>query len=262
MGTIFTYIILLVFDCVYLHIISSNSVGVTVITNEKNELIPTRTVTGWRICMDYKKLNKATRKDHFPLPFIDQMLDRLTGKKFYCLLDGYSGYNQIAITPEDQEKTTFACPYGTFAFRRMPFRLCNAPATFQRCMMAIFTDFIEKSMEIFMDDLSVFGDTFQTCLNNLEQVLQRCEETNLVLNWEKCHFMVQEGIVLGHKISKEGIEVDKAKIEVIEKLPPPTSIKGIRSFLGHAGFYRRFIKDFSKISKPLCQLLQQDTQFV
>ncbi|XP_024017688.1 uncharacterized protein K02A2.6-like [Morus notabilis] len=104
--------------------------GMTVVENEKNELIPTRTVTGWQICMDYKRLNKATRKDHFPLPFIDQMLDRLASKEFYYLLDGYSGYNQIVIAPEDQHKTTFTCPFGTFVFRRMPFGLCNAPTTF------------------------------------------------------------------------------------------------------------------------------------
>ena len=132
--------------------------------------------------MDYRRLNKATRKDHFPLPFIDQMLDRLAGKDFYLFLDGYSGYNQIVIAPNDQHKTTFTCPYGTFAFRRMPFGLCNAPATFQRCMMAIFTDMVEQFVEVFMDDFSVFGDSFDSCLGNLAKVLQRCEETNLVLN--------------------------------------------------------------------------------
>ena len=118
--------------------------------------------------MDYRRVNKATRKDHFPLPFIDQMLNRLAGKDFYCFLDGYSGYNQIAISPEDQEKTTFACPYGTFAFQRMSFGLCNALATFKRCMMALFSDLIEKTVEIFMDDFLVFRESFQICLGNLE----------------------------------------------------------------------------------------------
>ena len=123
--------------------------GFIVIRNERNELIPTRTVTGWRVCIDYRKLNTSTRKDHFPFPFIDQMLDRLAGHPYFCFLDGYSGYNQIVIEPEDQEKTTFTCPYGTFAFRRMPFGLCNAPATFQRCMMSMFSDLAEDVMEIF-----------------------------------------------------------------------------------------------------------------
>ncbi|CAM8947908.1 unnamed protein product [Rhodiola kirilowii] len=235
--------------------------GMTVIKNEKNELIPTRTVTGWRMCVDYRKLNQATKKNHFPLPFIDQMLERLAKHDYFCYLDGYSGFFQIPIHPQDQEKTTFTCPYGTFAYRRMPFGLCNAPGTFQRCMMAIFSEFIEKIMEVFMDDVSVYGSSFDDCLANLARVLKRCIETNLVLNWEKCHFMVQEGIVLGHLVSKRGIEVDKAKIEVMEKLPPPKDVKGIRSFLGHAGFYRRFIKDFSKIAKPLTNLLCNDTKF-
>ncbi|XP_062086050.1 uncharacterized protein LOC133792148 [Humulus lupulus] len=149
--------------------------GVTVVANENNELIPTRQVTGWRVCMDYRKLNKATWEDHFPLPFIDQMLDQLGGKDFYCFLDRYSGYNQISIAPEDLEKTTFTCPYGTFSFRRMPFGLCNAPATFQHCMMAIFSNMVEKSLEVFMDYFSLFGESFDTCLANLEQVLARCE---------------------------------------------------------------------------------------
>ncbi|GJW67849.1 reverse transcriptase domain-containing protein [Tanacetum coccineum] len=144
----------------------------------------------------------------------------------------------------------------------MPFGLYNASATFQRCMNAIFHDMCKDFMEVFMDDFSVFGNSFKYCLNNLSKILVRCEETNLVLNWEKCYFMVKEGIVLGHKISKAGIEVDKAKVDVIAKLPYPTNIKGIRSFLGHAGFYRRFIKDFLKFARPMTQLLMKDINFV
>nr|GFA89960.1 reverse transcriptase domain-containing protein [Tanacetum cinerariifolium] len=232
------------------------------IKNEENELIPTRLVTGWRICIDYRKLNEATRKDHFPLPFIDQMLERLAGNEYYCFLDGFSGYFQIPIDPRDQEKTTFTCPYGTFAYRRMPFGLYNAPGTFQRCMLAIFHDMVEKKMEVFIDDFSVFGNSFKTCLSRLDKMLQRCEDTKLCLNWEKSHFMVKEGIVLGHKISRNEIEVDKAKVDVITKLHHPTTVKGVRSFLGHAGFYRRFIKDFSKISRPMTHLLKKDTLFI
>ncbi|KAD5960699.1 hypothetical protein E3N88_12171 [Mikania micrantha] len=204
--------------------------GMTVTTNEKNELIPTRTITRWRVCIDYCKLNDATRKDHFPLPFIDKMLERLSGKTFYCFLDGFSGYFQIPIAPEDQEKTTFTCLYGTIAYRRMPFGLCNAPATFQRCMVAIFHDMIKDSMGVFMDDFSIFGSSFDHCLENLRKMLARCEEANLVLNWEKCHFMVKEGIVLGHNISCDGLDVDRANIETIVKLPPSTSVKYIRSY--------------------------------
>ncbi|GJQ93071.1 reverse transcriptase domain-containing protein [Tanacetum coccineum] len=142
----------------------------------------------WQVCIDYRKLNEATAKDYFPLPFMDQM--------------------------------------------RMPFLLCNA--TFQRRMLAIFHDMIEESGEVFMDDFSVFGNSFDHCLNNLHKMLQRCKDANLVLNWEKCHFMVKEGIVLGHKVSGAGPKVDKAKIDVISKLLPHTNVKGIRSFLGHA----------------------------
>src|SRR4051812_31497747 len=236
--------------------------GTTVVPKDKNELIPQRIIIGYRMCIDYRKLNKATRKDHYLLPFIDQMLERLSKNTHFCYLDGYSGFSQIHVNTVDQDKTTFTCPYGTYAYRRMPFGLCNAPATFQRCMSAIFHGFCEEIVEVFMEDFSVYGNSFDHCLHNLNKVLQRCEETNLVLNWEKCHFMVNEGIVLGHKISTRGIEVDKAKIEAIERMPYPRDIKGIRSFLGHAGFYRRFIKDFSKTSRPLTNLLQKDTPFV
>nr|GFB91449.1 reverse transcriptase domain-containing protein [Tanacetum cinerariifolium] len=158
--------------------------GFTVVENEENEVIPTRLVTGWRVCIVYRKLNEATRKDHFPLPFMDQMLERLAGNEYYYFLDGFSG-----------------------------------------CMLAIFYDMVEKTMEVFMDDFSIFGNSFENCLSRLDKMLQRCEDTNLCLNWEKSHFMVKEGIVLGHKISKNGIEVDTAKVDVIAKLPHPTTVK-------------------------------------
>nr|GEW11400.1 reverse transcriptase domain-containing protein [Tanacetum cinerariifolium] len=164
--------------------------GFTVVENEENELILTRLVTKWRVYIDYHKLNKATRKDHFPLPFMDQMLERLAKNEYYCFLDGFSD-------------------------------------TFQRCMMAIFHDMIEKTMEVFMDDFSVFGNSFQTFLSHLEKMLKRCKDTNFCLNWEKIHFMVKEGIVLGHKISKNEIEVDKTKVDVIAKLPHPPIVKVI-----------------------------------
>nr|GEY01639.1 reverse transcriptase domain-containing protein [Tanacetum cinerariifolium] len=190
------------------------------------------------------------------------MLERLAGNQYYCFLDGFSGYFQIPIDPKDQEKTTFTCPYETFAYRRMPFGLCNAPCMCQRCMMAIFHDMIEKTMEVFMDDLCIFENSFQSCLSHLEKMLKRCEDTNLCLNWEKSHFMVMESIVLGHKISKKGIEVDKEKVDFIPKLPHPTTVKGVRSFLGHVGFYRRFIQDFSKIARPMTRLLEKETPFI
>ena len=189
------------------------------------------------------------------------MLDRLARHPHFCFLDGYSGNNKIAIAPEDQEKTTFTCPFDSFAFRRMPFGLCNVPGTFQRCMMSIFSDLAEEVMEIFMDDFTVYGSSFEQCLHNLGTVLQRCKDKNLALNWEKCHFMVTEGIVLGHMISAVGLKVDQAKGSIIRDLMPPTTVKGIRSFLGHARFYRRFIRDFSKIARPLCRLLEKDTKF-
>ncbi|RVW44287.1 Retrovirus-related Pol polyprotein from transposon 17.6 [Vitis vinifera] len=209
-------------------------------------------------------MQEVVRGEVLKLPKLGSYIPFQTvcGTSFLLFSGWYSGYFQIEIDLEDQEKTTFTCPFGTFAYRRMPFGLCNAPATFQRCMLSIFSDMVERIMEVFMDDITVYGSSYEECLLHLEAVLQRCIEKDLVLNWEKCHFMVQQGIVLGHIISKNGIEVDKAKVELIVKLPPPTNVKGIRQFLGHAGFYRRFIKDFSKISKPLCELLVKDAKFV
>ncbi|GJS45677.1 reverse transcriptase domain-containing protein [Tanacetum coccineum] len=175
-------------------------------------------------CEELKSVKSSVDK-----PSELELKDLPSHLEYAFLEDGFSGYFQIPIDPQDQEKTTFTCPDETFAYRRMPFGLCNAPGTLQRCMMAIFYDMIEETMEVFMDDFSIFGDSFSSCLSHLDKMLKRCEDTNLVLNWEKCHFMVKEGIVLSYKISKSRIEVDRAKVDVIVKLPPLTPVKGIRS---------------------------------
>jgi hypothetical protein len=133
------------------------------------------------MCTDYRKLNKATQKDYFPLSTIDEMLERLANHSFFCYLNGYSSYHQILIHLDDQNKTIFICPYGTFAYRRMSFGLCNVAALFQRCMMVIFSDLVEKVMEVFMDDFSVYGKTFEDCLANLNKVLKQCQMVDLVL---------------------------------------------------------------------------------
>lgn len=139
----------------------------------------------------------------------------------------------------------------------MPFGLCSSLGTFQRCMMSIFSNMLEDAMEIFMDDFSVSMNTFDQWHEFLSRILKRFESIDLALNWEKCHFMVREGIVLGHKVLRKGLQLDQTKVEVIEKLPPPTNLKGVRSFLCHVGFYKEFIMDFSKITKPLCNLLEK-----
>ncbi len=154
----------------------------------------------WRICVDYRELNKATQKDHFPLPFIDQALDTLAGKKFFSFRDGFSGYNQIQISPEDQDKTTFTCPWGMFAYQVLPFGLCNSPTTFQRDILSIFANIINEGLEVYMDDFTPYGEEFDPALETLEKVLQCCIATRLFLSHEKYYMMMTEGLILGHYI--------------------------------------------------------------
>jgi len=206
-------------------------------------------------------LNKATLKDHFPLPFIDQVLGTLAGKKYFSFLDGFSGYNQIQVAPEYQDKTTFTCPWGTCAYQVLPFGLCNAPTTFQRVVLRIFSDLIHDCVEVYMDDFTVYGDSFNEALENLEKLLIICKETNLSLIHEKCFMMFNEGIVLGHHISRDGIKVDSFKVEVISKLSVPNCQQDVGIFLGFTGYYRRFIENFTKIGSPLFKLLTKDCEF-
>ena len=160
----------------------------------------------WRVCIDYRELNAATKKDHFTLPFVNQVLDNLAGKKYFSFLDGFSGYNQIQIAPEDQDKTTFTCPWGTFSYFFLPFGLCNAPATFQRAVISIFSDISADYLEVYMDDFTTYGQTFEEAKENLDKVLQRCKEYNLSLNSEKCFIMMQEGVVLDTLFLPKGLK--------------------------------------------------------
>ena len=213
-----------------------------------------------RVCQDFRKLNEATKKDHYPIPFTDSVLDLVAGKEVYSFLDGYSGYNQVWIRDEDQLKTAFTTEWGVFAFRRMPFGLCNAPGMFQRLMMNIFHDYLRKFLEVFIDDFAVYGETKEHA-QHLRMTFQRCRETGLKLHPGKCFFGVQEGILLGHKVSKKGIEVDKEKIAVWLAVAFPTNLTEVQGFLGCVGYYRRFIIHFSKVALALTLMLKKDSDF-
>jgi hypothetical protein len=214
-----------------------------------------------RVCQDFRKLNASTKKDYFPLPFTDIILDHVAGHECYSFLDGFSGYNQVSIRNCDQLKTTFTTEWGTFAFTRMPFGLCNAPGTFQRLMMDIFKDFLRHFIEVFIDDFAVFSDR-KDHLGYLRKTFQRCRETSLKLHPGKCFFGMDSGLLLGHVVSQTGLQVDLEKVKAILTLLPPTNIREIRGFLGCVGYYRRFIDGYAKRAIPLTELLKQDTEFL
>lgn len=178
----------------------------------------------WRICVNYWELNKATKKENFPLPFIDQVLDGLVGKMFFSFLDGFSGYSQIQTCPEDQDKITFTYPWGTFAYWVLPFGFCNSPPTFQRAILSIFSELVHDAVEIYMDDFTPYGSNFQEALSNLGKVLDKCIEMNLSVISEKCEFLMIKGTVLGHAISEQGLHVDPNKISIIQRVPPPQKV--------------------------------------
>ncbi|RDX74947.1 Retrovirus-related Pol polyprotein, partial [Mucuna pruriens] len=212
--------------------------GMTIMKNQQDELVPTRIQNSWRVCIDYKILNLATRKDHFPLPFIDQVLENLAGKSHYC-------YMQIHIAPEDQHKTTFTYPFGTFTYTRMPFGLCN------------------DCMEVFMDDFMVYTDSFKACLSNLSKVLKRCIDINLVLNFEKCHFMVTDGIVLGHLVSNRGMVLKFALFLDMQGSTKDSSRNSANLPYHYPSCYRRIISraEGQLTSAPILQAPNWDLPF-
>jgi len=193
-------------------------------------------------------------KRSFPSPIIDQVLDTLLGKQFFSFADGFSGYNQIHIALEDQDRTTFTCPWGMFSYIVLPFSLCNALAMFQRPILNIFANLTNEGLEVYMDEFTPYGDDFDQALQTLEKVLERCIAARLCLSNVKFHMMMIEGVILGHYISTAGIQLDPAKIQVILLLPTPYTQTEVCSFLGYVGYYHRFTKNFSQIAAPLYAL--------
>lgn len=205
----------------------------------------------WRFCVDYRKLNALTHKDAYPLPRIEESLTGLKAAKWYSTLDLASGYWQVEMDPADRKKTAFTTPFGLYEFERMPFGLCNAPATFQRLMQRCLGNLVNESLLIYLDDVVVFSPDFNSHLKHLEEVFQRLNQHGLKLQPKKCSLFQREVTYLGHVISEEGVATDPAKTAAVKEWPVPQTVRQVRSFLGFAGYYRRFIPAFSKIAMPL-----------
>lgn len=214
-----------------------------------------KTDNSLRLCVDYRRLNAKTRRDAFPLPRIDESFDALHGARFFSTIDLASGYHQVAVHERDRHKTAFTTPFGLFEYTRLPFGVCNGPATFQRLMQATMSDLILQIMLVYLDDILVYSSTFEDHLTRLQTVLQRLRETGLKVKVEKCHFLQSSVRFLGHQISAEGIGTDPDKIAAVRQWPVPTTVKELRSFLGFCSYYRRFLHGFSQLAGPLHDLI-------
>ena len=212
-------------------------------------------------CVDYRKVIEVTRKDAYPLPRIDETLDTLSGSSWFTMLDLLSGYWQVEVAEEDREKTAFCTREGLFHFNVMPFGLCNAPAMFQRLMDLLLAGLLWEACLVYIDDVIIMGNDFQSHLCNISAVLSRLQDGGLKIKPSKCHFFKKEVHFLGHVVSNHGISTDKSKTEKIAHWPTPTTQQQLQQFLGLASYYRRFIRDFACISRPLHRLTEKNAPF-
>jgi hypothetical protein len=213
-----------------------------------------------RMCVDYRDLNRASPKDDFPLPHIDVLVDNTAQFSVYSFMDGFSGYNQIRMAPEDMEKTTFITPWGTFCYKVMPFGLKNAGATYQRAMVTLFHDMIHKEIECYVDDMIAKSRIEEEHLDNLQKLFEHLRKFKLRLNPNKCTFGVRTGKLLGFIVSERGIEVDPAKVKAIQEMPAPKTEREVRGFLGRLNYISRFISNLTATCEPLFKMLRKEQE--
>jgi hypothetical protein len=213
-----------------------------------------------RFCVDYRKLNAVTERDSYALPRIDDCLDSLGGARYFTTLDANYGYWQIGVNPADRDKTTFTSHRGLYRFKRMPFGLMSAPATFQRAIDVVLRTVRFQCALTYVDDIVIYSSTFEQHLADLSRVLKLLDDAGISLKLPKCSFAAPQVQYLGYKVGRDGLEVDDSKIEAVLRDVPPMTKTSLRRFLGMTGFYRRFIKQYSTLAAPLNRYLKGDRE--